>query len=136
MNVQLLTTTQKQVRTFLDLFGKDVIICYNGGKDSTVLLHLVYESYVARFPGETLKLLHVEDPSEFIELRQFVRSTESRYKCIYLSYKFIKIEYLFGPLKRVIKEFHELNPLIKGYFIASRSSDLKCNFYCKLIVSR
>lgn len=75
---QLFARTQCIIDTCFDLFNDEIVVCFNGGKDATVLLDLVYESFTRRFPGSKLPCLYVEEPSGFSEISQFVQSSASR----------------------------------------------------------
>ncbi len=65
--------TQQRIREWVDFYGKDgVYVSFSGGKDSTVLLHLVRELY-----GNDIPAVFVDTGLEYPEIKQFVKSFEN-----------------------------------------------------------
>ena len=65
--------TKQRIREWVNRYGEDgVYVSFSGGKDSTVLLHLVREMYGDSIPG-----VFVDTGLEFPEIRQFVRNFEN-----------------------------------------------------------
>ena len=65
--------TQQRIREWVDFYGKDgVYASFSGGKDSTVLLHLVRELY-----GNDIPAVFVDTGLEYPEIKQFVKSFEN-----------------------------------------------------------
>lgn len=65
--------TQQRIREWVDYFGKDgVYVSFSGGKDSTVLLHLVREMY-----GNDIPAVFVNTGLEYPEIQRFVRGFEN-----------------------------------------------------------
>lgn len=61
--------TRQRIRGWIDEFGEDgVYVSFSGGKDSTVLLHLVRRD----FPD--VKAVFIDTGLEYPEIRQFVRT--------------------------------------------------------------
>lgn len=62
--------TKQRVREWVDYWGKDhVCVSFSGGKDSTVLLHIVREMY-----GDEIPAVFVNTGLEFPEIQRHVRS--------------------------------------------------------------
>ena len=62
--------TQQRIREWVDYWGKDhVCVSFSGGKDSTVLLHIVRQMY-----GDGIPAVFVNTGLEFPEIQRHVRS--------------------------------------------------------------
>lgn len=62
--------TKQRIREWVDYWGKDhVCVSFSGGKDSTVLLHIVREMY-----GDEIKAVFVNTGLEFPEVQRHARS--------------------------------------------------------------
>lgn len=65
--------TQQRIREWVYFYSKDgVYVSFSGGKDSTVLLHIVRELY-----GNDIPAVFVDTGLEYPEIKQFVRSFEN-----------------------------------------------------------
>ena len=66
--------TQERIRGWVNEFGEDgVYVSFSGGKDSTVLLHIVRNMY------PNVKAVFVDTGLEYPEIREFVKSFENVY---------------------------------------------------------
>lgn len=95
--------TQQRIREWVTHFGVDgVYVAFSGGKDSTVLLHLVRELY------PDVEALFVNTGLEFPEIRQFVKMFDN-VKIIYpeKTFKQIIYEYGYPILSKIIS--HNVN---------------------------
>ena len=64
--------TKERIRQWINEFGEDgVFVSFSGGKDSTVLLHLVREDY------PNVKAVFVDTGLEYPEIRQFVKTFDN-----------------------------------------------------------
>mgnify|MGYP002852813008 CR=1 FL=1 len=63
--------TNRRIREFYEHFDGKVYVCFSGGKDSTVLLHLVRSMY------PEVKAMFVDTGLEYPEVRQFIKQTEN-----------------------------------------------------------
>jgi len=63
--------SQQRIREWYEFFGKKVYVSFSGGKDSTVLLHLVRQMY------PEVVAVYSDTGLEFPEIRSFVKETEN-----------------------------------------------------------
>jgi len=64
--------TKDRIRQWIQTYGEDgVYVSFSGGKDSTVLLHLVREEY------PNVKAVFVDTGLEYPEIRQFVKTFDN-----------------------------------------------------------
>ena len=64
--------TQRRIEEWVDRFGEDgVYVSFSGGKDSTVLLDIARKLY------PDLKAMFVDVPTQYVELREFVKSFDN-----------------------------------------------------------
>lgn len=67
-----LALTRQRIREWIHRYGTDgVYVSFSGGKDSTVLLHIVREMY------PDVKAVFVDTGLEYPEIRQFVRTFDN-----------------------------------------------------------
>jgi predicted phosphoadenosine phosphosulfate sulfurtransferase len=62
------------INTTLDFYQNNVVVCFNGGKDSIVMLDIILKVWEKRFPTQKLPCLYIKDPDCFQELDDFVFS--------------------------------------------------------------
>ena len=65
--------TQRRIRAWYDHWDGQVYVSFSGGKDSTVLLHLVRELY------PDVEAVFVDTGLEYPEIRQFVKTFELKW---------------------------------------------------------
>ena len=64
--------TKYRIRQWIEEYGEDgVYVSFSGGKDSTVLLHLVREDY------PNVPAMFVDVPTQYTELRDFVKTFDN-----------------------------------------------------------
>ena len=64
--------TQRRIEEWVDRFGEDgVYVSFSGGKDSTVFLDIARKLY------PDLKAMFVDVPTQYVELREFVKSFDN-----------------------------------------------------------
>ncbi|GBM80096.1 FAD synthase [Araneus ventricosus] len=95
----------------------EICICFNGGKDCTALLHLLYGCVQRRNPDdwENIKVLYVKSGETFKEVDVFIETTVKNYK--------LNLVTMNGNLKDSFKAFLENYPKVKAVFMGSRKGD-------------
>jgi len=63
--------TKQRIKNFYDHYNGQVYVSFSGGKDSTVLLHLVRSMY------PDVKALFVDTGLEYPEIKEFVKNTKN-----------------------------------------------------------
>ena len=63
--------TQRRIREWYEYWGGQVYVSFSGGKDSTVLLHLVREMY------SDVEAVYVDTGLEYPEIRHFVKTFDN-----------------------------------------------------------
>ena len=64
--------TEARIRAWVDMYGEDgVYVSFSGGKDSTVLLHIVRNLY------PNVKAVFVDTGLEYPEIREFVKTFDN-----------------------------------------------------------
>ena len=64
--------TKRRIQEWVEYWGEDgVYVSFSGGKDSTVLLHMVRELY------PNIKAMYVDTGLEYPEIKEFVKSFEN-----------------------------------------------------------
>ncbi|KAH8341688.1 hypothetical protein KR074_005485, partial [Drosophila pseudoananassae] len=98
---------------------EELIFCFNGGKDCTVLLDLLM-SYLRQecISSQEIPMLYIKSGDSFPEIDDFVAS------CI-RSYRVRLVEY-DGSLKEALTHMQEDMPRIKAVFVGSRNTDPYC----------
>eukprot|EP00047_Mylnosiga_fluctuans_P008351 m.6898 g.6898 ORF g.6898 m.6898 type:complete len:327 (+) comp2146_c0_seq1:110-1090(+) len=95
------------------LFGvESVCLSYNGGKDSTVILHLLREAVPDMF--HKIPIIFFKQPNEFPEINAFIDLLVERYK---LNIMYITEDFKAG-VARILKETS-----IKAIFLGTRAGD-------------
>ena len=59
---------------------ENVSVCFNGGKDCVVMLHLVHAVHQNLFPEKKLKSFYVSEKKTFSELDDFIEKTIESYE--------------------------------------------------------
>lgn len=95
----------------------ELCICFNGGKDCTALLHLLFACIQQFIPKEweNIKFLYVRCDEPFSEVEQFIQSTANLYKFSYVT--------LEGNLKDSISTYLKSHPTVKAMLMGTRRSD-------------
>lgn len=103
----------RTIRITFSLFGAEgCCLSFNGGKDSTVLLHLIMQA----FPDEYKKMHFVffQNDNEFPEVQQFVKDMDAKYK--------LNIHYSCASFREGLAELLSRTK-IKAIFLGTRVGD-------------
>uniref|UniRef100_A0AC35FPQ5 MoaB/Mog domain-containing protein n=1 Tax=Panagrolaimus sp. PS1159 TaxID=55785 RepID=A0AC35FPQ5_9BILA len=96
----------------------EIALSFNGGKDCTLLLHLLRTKIDDIYGPETrIKAFHILCEDEFSELRHFLLDVCWKYN--------VQLRELGGSLKVGLTELKEVEPKVKAVFMGSRASDPK-----------
>ncbi|TDG40122.1 hypothetical protein AWZ03_013458 [Drosophila navojoa] len=118
---------KRRVRTAYDFFDQtlmqykisQLIFCFNGGKDCTVLLDLLMGYCAQRnIDSGQIPMLYIESDDSFEEIDDFVKHCVRRYKVKLIKYK--------DSLKVALTQMTHDMPLIKAVFVGSRNTDPYC----------
>ncbi|KAI8817651.1 uncharacterized protein EV422DRAFT_540434 [Fimicolochytrium jonesii] len=95
-------------------------LSFNGGKDCTVLLHLLYaarQQYEAENQSGPIHIntLYVAHTDSFPEVDEFVEFCERRYT--------MDLMKIYGPMKEGIRNFLEFHPQTKAMLVGTRRTD-------------
>jgi len=98
---------------------EELCISFNGGKDCTALLHIVYTVFVEKYPNNKLNAFYIEIPDSFPSLENFVRQTVRRYNLNLISH--------CTPDYKKALHYLKSETQIKAIFMGTRISDLPKN---------
>merc|ERR1712241_854723 len=94
---------------------ESVSVCYNGGKDCIVMLHLVHAYFQKHFPGKQLKSFYISEDKTFPELDQFLSSSVAAYN--------LNNSVFQGPLKPGLGRMIAEDPSIQATVLGVRDGD-------------
>lgn len=95
----------------------DICLCFNGGKDCTVLLHLVSAVVKRKYPdyNEKLQALYIRSRCPFPEVEKFVQISRDRYNLEMINYD--------GRVKDCLGTMSEKRPNMKATIMGTRRTD-------------
>lgn len=95
-------------------------VSFNGGKDCTVMLHLIHKvfSYHNKEKGAQINAVYVREENEFPEVVQFIEDCKFKYN--------LSLTILQGPLKSAFASYLGQNTSIKAVFVGVRRTDPNC----------
>ena len=102
-------------KCFADYLPDEVVVCFNGGKDCIVMLHLIHAHFAARFPDARLRAFYVRERNPFDEIEAFVDETAKAYD--------LDMTKLDGPMKGALRRLLEDNPSLKACVLGTRDGD-------------
>ncbi|KAK9767964.1 3'-phosphoadenosine 5'-phosphosulfate sulfotransferase [Basidiobolus ranarum] len=122
---QTLEALQIMERAYV-LYGLEgLAISFNGGKDCTVLLHLlaavIYQCHNEKggtpnnFPQHKIKAVYIRTPQPFDEVEEFVKICVRRYGLDLISTP--------GPMKQGLQTYLDRRPEVKGVLVGTRRTD-------------
>lgn len=94
---------------------EEFMMCFNGGKDSTVLLDLLAKECPRVSP---LQAVCVQSFDPFQEVEQFINSSIERYP--------LNVQRYNGAMKLAIEQALEEHPRVRAIFMGCRRTDLGC----------
>ena len=117
-----LTSLSEAQKTIEDCFSRykpeEVIVCFNGGKDCIVMLHLVHAYFRKNFPdGIKLKALYIKETDPFPEVEAFIKKTSSDYGLLTTTYA--------GPMKQALETLLKEQPEIKATVLGTRKLSVR-----------
>ncbi|KAH9519281.1 FAD1 flavin adenine dinucleotide synthetase [Bulinus truncatus] len=95
----------------------DICICFNGGKDCTVLLHLFYAVAKKKYPDFKghLQALYIRSRCPFPEVEKFVQISRDRYDLLMIHYD--------GRIKECLATVGVKHPNMKAVIMGTRRTD-------------
>ncbi|GFS43349.1 FAD synthase [Nephila pilipes] len=115
----------KSLKVLKECFGRysveGICLSFNGGKDCTALLHLVYLSLLQEYSEKIprLKVLYVRSKQSFPEIEEFINLSVQRYNLELLPYD--------QPIKDALCKLQQDQPHIKAVLMGSRRTDPRCS---------
>lgn len=94
---------------------EELMLCFNGGKDSTVLLDLLAMECPSAYP---LQAVCVQSHDPFQEVEQFIDSSTERYP--------LNVQRYNGAMKLAIEQALEEHPQVRAMFLGCRRTDPGC----------
>jgi len=92
-----------------------VSVCYNGGKDCIVLLHLVHAYCQHRLPSTRIKSFYIREPRTFPEMEDFLASSVAAYSLDNSVYE--------APMKAALGRMMEAEPEVAATVLGVRGGD-------------
>jgi len=92
-----------------------VSVCFNGGKDCIVMLHLVHAYHHKHFPGTKLKSFYISEKKTFSEVDSFMEATISSYN--------LSNSVFEGPMKPALAKMLEDDPSVVATILGVRQGD-------------
>jgi len=115
----LVKVVDKSLQVVEDCFSKydpeKVTVCFNGGKDCIVMLHLVHAFHQKHFPGKRLKSFYVKEKKTFPEVDSFMDKTISSYN--------LNNKVFDGPMKPALAKMLEDDPAVEATVLGVRHGD-------------
>jgi len=94
---------------------EEVSVCYNGGKDCIVMLHLVHAYLKELHPDKQLKSLYIQEDKTFPEVDDFIIESVRSYKLINRT--------MNNSMKESLRIFLDENPEMKAMALGVRNGD-------------
>ncbi|KAG8197890.1 hypothetical protein JTE90_020269 [Oedothorax gibbosus] len=120
---KLASCQKESLKILKECFNKyspeNVCLSFNGGKDCTVLLHMVSLFLKNHFKAEPLRVFYVTSKQPFPETEEFVQLCANRYNLKLLSYE--------PPIKEALLKLQSNHPEIKAVLMGSRCTDWNCS---------
>ncbi|XP_068236465.1 FAD synthase-like isoform X2 [Palaemon carinicauda] len=110
---------QEALKVISECFTKykpeEVCVCYNGGKDCLVVLHLIYAVMNMQYPNSKLQAVYITETNAFPQVTEFVQHSINRYD--------LDCEILPGPMKGALTALLEKRPALQAMIMGTRRTD-------------
>ncbi|XP_054285492.1 FAD synthase-like [Macrosteles quadrilineatus] len=118
-DTRLAATLNKSIKLVEEAFDtyspSGVSVSFNGGKDCTVLLHIVLAVKDYKNISEPLEAVYFHPANPFPEVEHFIKDTVDRYQ--------IRLTTLPGPIKSALKVLVKEKNSLKAIFLGTRRTD-------------
>jgi len=116
-------TFKKNLQESLDIIAEcfnkysaeEVSICYNGGKDCIVMLHLVHAYFQANFGEKKMKSLYIKEKITYPEVELFIKESIIKYKLVNST--------IMQSMKQALAEHLQQDSSIKATVLGTRMGD-------------
>ncbi|XP_023334165.1 FAD synthase [Eurytemora carolleeae] len=95
--------------------SEEVSVCYNGGKDCIVMLHLVHAVHQSKHPEKRLNSLYIREQNTFQEVDTFITESILKYK--------LENKTISHPMKAALKQLLEEDKDVKATVLGTRDGD-------------
>nr|CAD7392053.1 unnamed protein product [Timema cristinae] len=94
-----------------------IFLSFNGGKDCTVLLHLVCAVFLRKYPGQhkPINTVYIQYEEPFPEVETFIQETVKRYE--------LNLVTIPGPIKGALQKLLREKPHLKAVLMGTRRTD-------------
>lgn len=96
----------------------ELFLSFNGGKDCTVLLHLVCKMFQQKYPNKQLLCLYIQPTDPFDEIEEFVKQCKTFYHII--------VDVVQGNVRTALEHICEQRPMLKAGVMGCRRTDPYC----------
>jgi FAD synthetase len=103
------------IKCLSDYKPDEVTICFNGGKDCIVMLHLIHSVMTSQFPGSKIQAFYVREKNPFDEIEDFVDKASKAYDLDLVTFD--------GPMKVALAKLLTEKPNIKATVLGTRTGD-------------
>lgn len=105
-------------KIFADYKSEEIFISFNGGKDCTVLLHMIITN-MTQIEKRDYKVIYIQPPeNSFDEIDNFVLACEIEFNIDIITKR--------GRLKQVVEEMCETDQKFKACVMGCRRTDPYC----------
>ncbi|RXG69208.1 FAD synthase [Armadillidium vulgare] len=94
---------------------EEVCLCYNGGKDCLVALHITHAYMSKHFPDKRIQAVYITEKNAFPYVTEFVHESINRYD--------LDCEIVPGPMKTALSSLLVNRPSIKAVIMGTRRVD-------------
>jgi FAD synthetase len=95
--------------------SEEVSVCYNGGKDCIVMLHLVHAVHQRKFAGKRLNSLYIREPNTFQEVDIFITESILKYN--------LENKTISKPMKAALKQLLDEDKAVQATVLGTRDGD-------------